>query len=144
MLAYFDTSAVLAIILAEKKSAEAFAYSQETDLRFASFLLKIETLVVLRRLFALNKNKLDRAWLAEKTKLLSKYLEEVNYKPVDEKIETEISLRKELANCRTLDAIHVASALKFRDMFDTDLHFYTFDKAMHALANFYKFKTNRL
>jgi predicted nucleic acid-binding protein len=143
MLAYFDSSVLLAIILAEKRSAEAAAYWQKADLRFSSFLLKIETLVVLRRLFAQHKKKLGQVWLTVKTNALNRYLEEVNYKPVDEKIEKEIYLRKDLSHCRALDAIHLATALNFREISGgAPFYFYTFDQAMRQIAEQYKFKTN--
>jgi predicted nucleic acid-binding protein len=145
MLAYFDSSVLLAIILDEKRKAEAVAYWQKADLRFSSLLLKIETLVVLRRLFTQHKKKLGNVWLTVKTNALNKYLEEVNYKPVDEKIEKEIFLRKDLARCRALDAIHLATALNFREISGSSpFYFYTFDQTMHKLAEHYKFKTNNL
>jgi hypothetical protein len=60
-------------------------------------------------------------------------------------IERTIYLKKELAECRTLDAIHIATALKFREMNNgKDVFMYTFDKTMHELAEHYRFKTNTL
>ncbi|GHV31904.1 hypothetical protein AGMMS4952_21390 [Spirochaetia bacterium] len=99
----------------------------------------------MRRAYENNKNKLDDTWLTEKTKQLDEYLNEVNYRIIGSKIEREIYLKKDLAKCRSLDAIHIATAMKFREMNNgKDVVIYTFDKTMHELAEHYRFKTNML
>jgi predicted nucleic acid-binding protein len=135
---------VLAILLDEKKKTEAYEYWQDSSIRVSSILLRIETVVSLRRTYEYYKKKLDDTWLAEKSKLLDEYLNEVNYRIIGTKLEREIYLKKELSKCRTLDAIHIATALKFREMNNVDVVVYTFDRAMHELAEHYRFKTNKL
>jgi predicted nucleic acid-binding protein len=135
---------VLAILLDEKKKTEAYEYWQDSSIRVSSILLRIETVVSLRRTYEYYKNRLDDAWLAEKSKLLDEYLNEVNYRIIGTKIEREIYLKKELSKCRSLDAIHIATALKFREMNNVDVVLYTFDKTMYELAEHYRFKTNTL
>jgi predicted nucleic acid-binding protein len=75
---------------------------------------------------------------------LDEYLNAVNYRIIGTKIEREMYLKKELSKCRSLDAIHIATALKFREMNNVDIILYTFDKTMHELAEHYRFKTNKL
>jgi predicted nucleic acid-binding protein len=135
---------VLAILLEEKRKKEAFEYWQNSSMRVSSILLRIETIVSLRRTYEYYQKKLDHAWLTEKTKILDEYLSEVNYRIIGTTIEREIYLKKELSKCRSLDAIHVATALKFREMNNVDVVLYTFDKTMHELAEHYRFKTNKL
>jgi predicted nucleic acid-binding protein len=143
-LSYFDSSMVLAILLEEARKKEAYAYWQNSSLRVSSILLRIETVVSLRRIYEYYKSKLDDDWLIEKLKILDEYLNEVNYRIIGTKIEREIYLKKELSKCRSLDAIHIATALKFREMNNADIVLYTFDKTMHELAGHYRFKTNKL
>ena len=143
-LAYFDSSMVLAILLGETRKKEAYEYWQNASIRVSSILLRIETVVSLRRTYEFYKNKLDDNWLVEKVKILDEYLNEVNYRIIGTKIEREIYLKKELSKCRSLDAIHIATALKFREMNNVDIMLYTFDKTMHELAEHYRFKTNKL
>jgi predicted nucleic acid-binding protein len=76
--------------------------------------------------------------------MLDEYLSEVNYRIIGTTIEREIYLKKELSKCRSLDAIHIATALKFREMNNVEVVLYTFDKTMHELAEHYRFKTNKL
>jgi predicted nucleic acid-binding protein len=145
IVSYFDSSIVLAILFDESRKTEAYAYWRNSQIRVSSILLRIETVVSLRRTYEHNKNILNDNWLLEKAKILDEYLNEVNYRIVGTKIEREIFLRKELSQCRALDAIHIATAIKFREINDENaVFFYTFDKTMHELAEHYKFKTNKL
>jgi predicted nucleic acid-binding protein len=109
-------------------------------------LLKIETVIGLRRIYEHNKHKLSGVWLDEKTSIMDEYLNEVHYKIINAKIEREIYARKELAQCRALDAIHIATALQFCEINDNEtINFYTFDKTMHSVAKQYaSFKLNSL
>ena len=140
-LSYFDSSVLLAILLDEERQEEAYKYWQNT-IRVSSILLKIETIIALRRTYENNKKKLEKDWLKEKIKILNGYLSNVNYRILNHKIEREIYSRKELAQCRSLDAIHLATALQFRELNNDEMNFYTFDKTMHELAKRYKFKMN--
>jgi predicted nucleic acid-binding protein len=145
ILSYFDSSVILTILLEENKKQEAYEYWQNSKIKVSSILLKIETIVTLRRTYENNKNILDSNRLIGKTKILEEYLNEVNYRIIGSKLEKEIYLKKEIAKCRTLDAIHIATALKFREINDNkDVTIYTYDKMMHELAERYKFKTNLL
>jgi predicted nucleic acid-binding protein len=144
MISYFDSSVLLAILLDEERKEEACGYWQDT-VRASSILLKIETIIALRRAYENNKQKLKIDWLKEKTGVMDKYLSEVNYIILDTEIEKEIYSRKELAKCRALDAIHIATALQFKEFNNNEeINFYTFDKTMHELAKYYKFKTNEI
>jgi len=141
---YFDSSVLLAILLDEDRQEEAYSCWQNS-IRVSSILLKIESIIVLRRTYEINKHKLEDEWLNKKIKVLDEYLNEVNYIAVNNKIEREIYLRKELAQCRTLNAIHIATALQFREINNNEeTHLYTFDRSMHNLALHFKFKTNIL
>jgi len=144
ILSYFDSSVLLAILLDEDRQEDAYNYWQNS-IRVSSILLRIETVIGLRRTYEANKRKLEDEWLNKKIKILDEYLNEVNYITVNSKIEREIYLRKELAQCRALDAIHIATALQFREINNNEeTCLYTFDRSMHNLALHYKFKTNIL
>ena len=143
-LAYFDSSFLLAILLDEEKQGIAQEYWQNS-IRVSSILLRIETIIALRRTHEINKNKLDADWLGKKTKMLDEYLNEVNYMIIDPNIERKIYYNRELARCRALDAIHLATAIQFREINNNEkTHLFTFDKTMHSLAKQYKFSTNEI
>jgi predicted nucleic acid-binding protein len=143
ILSYFDSSLILTILFDEVKKQEAYDYWINSDIKVSSILLRVETIVSLRRTFEQNKRVVDNKWLSEKTKILDEYLNEVNYRIVDTKIEREIYLNKGLSQCRSLDAIHIATALNFREINNgKDVTVYTYDKMMHNLAEKYNFQTN--
>jgi len=145
MLTYFDSSVLLSIILDEKRSEEANKLWSNATVRVSSILLKIEVLTVLRRTFSHNESKLEKNWLIQKIKLLDEYLQEINFRVVDEDIDKIIYLKKELGKCRTLDAVHLATAMNIRTIVETDeLAVITFDREMHNLAKVLKFKVNEL
>jgi predicted nucleic acid-binding protein len=144
MLYYFDSSILLAILLDEKRKEEALEYWNEATVRVSSILLKLETVTVLRRTYEHNKNKLEPSWITKKINELNEYLQEVNFRIIDEDIEKIIFLRKEIAKCKTLDAIHVATALDFSKLIpSSDFYLYTFDKNMADLAKLLKFRINK-
>jgi predicted nucleic acid-binding protein len=145
MTAYFDSSVLLAILFNEERQEEAYSYWSNASTKVSSVLLKIETIISLRRLYELNKQKLDSNWLGKKTKELDGFLDEVNYRIIDEEIERSIYLKKELSKCRSLDAIHIATALLYRENNNNEnIQLYSFDNAMHELAAHYKFETNKM
>lgn len=145
MLYYFDSSILLAILLDEKRKDKALDLWNEASIRVSSILLKLETITVLRRTFEHNITKLESSWITKKTTGLNEYLKEVNFRIIDEDIENVIVLRKEIAKCKTLDAIHIATALEFSSLIPTsDFYLYTFDKNMSDLAKSFKFKVNKL
>jgi predicted nucleic acid-binding protein len=116
MLSYFDSSILLSILLNEKRQDEAYLLWKNSEIKVSSILLRIETIVTLRRIYGQNKSKLDENWPGRKTKELEEYLNEINYLIIDDKIESTIYSRKELSDCKTLDAIHVSTALQYREI----------------------------
>jgi predicted nucleic acid-binding protein len=143
-LSYFDTSILLAILLEEERQEEAQEYWQNS-IRVSSILLKIEAIVGLRRIYESNKQRLKNGWLNKKLKILDEYFNEVNYMVLDHRVEQEIYIQKELAQCRALDAVHIATALLFKALNNEgETNLYTFDKSMYSLAKHYGFKTNKI
>ncbi len=143
MTAYFDSSVVLAILLDEDTKEEAYSLWRKPDIRVSSILLKIETMIVLRRTYEHFKSKLGVDWLTKKSVELEEYLNEVNYRLLDEEIQQSIYLKKDLSKCRALDAIHIATALEFMRIDNQrDFFLYSYDSAMLELARQYKVQTN--
>jgi predicted nucleic acid-binding protein len=133
------------MLFKEKRGEEARSYWEGSENRVSSILLRIESVVSLRRTYELNKARLPGNWLSETTKELDEYLNEASYLTIDEDLERSIYLNKDLAKCRTLDAIHVATALSYREANNGEnINFYSFDTAMHDLAEHFRFKTNKL
>jgi len=135
MICYVDTSLLLSILFAEEGSADAEGAWAGVDHRVSSILLAVESLVVLRRTHAAAARRLGPVWLADRERARSELLQEVHLLNVDEGILGTLSLHRELAGCRALDAIHLATAVELRDSgFGADIAIATLDEPMRRLA----------
>ncbi len=131
MFHYFDSSFLLSIIMHDENYREAKRTWDDSSNRFSSILLKIETLTVIRRTFSHHKKKLPGNWLVVKENEFQNLIDEVNIRTVDEDIYRTIELKS-----RSLDAIHIATALEFEtwESDENKLTMCTYDKNMHVVA----------
>jgi predicted nucleic acid-binding protein len=129
MAAYFDASVVLSLLVVDEHAGRAGAlWSRHLD-RVTSTLTLIEALTVARR--ALQREPARAKKAAEDR--LEALMEEVALKPLDAEIAERLRAAPELADCRSLDAAHLATALYFK-VADPDLVVCTFDGWMAELA----------
>ncbi len=135
MPAYFDSSVLLAILKGEENGRVAANLWQAHTERASSILLEAECLTVLRRVFRQAAAPLPKGWLSEQRARLQGYLEELEIRRVDEGIMTILHEQEQLSDCRTLDALHVATALLFRQAAPDNFYFCTFDKKMAEIAH---------
>jgi predicted nucleic acid-binding protein len=144
VVAYFDTSVLLSILLDEAAKDESYHFWTSAETRVSSILLKIETITVLRQTYEHHKSALLGEWLSRKTGELEEFLKEVNYRFLDEEIEQSITRKKELSLGRVHDAIHLATALEFAKLVEPkEFRLYSYDSAMLDLARHYKLSTNK-
>jgi predicted nucleic acid-binding protein len=134
MVRYFDSSAVLSGLLEEKDHPALPGLWNRADGRLSSSLLKIECVVAVRRAALLRGLGADDTWAADRLDLLTGFLDALDFKAIDDSIEEIIRLTPALADCRTLDAIHVATALHFKPYVEGSLEIVTLDRRMKHLA----------
>jgi len=133
MTTYFDSSVILSILLRDTRSKTAVALWQEHHVRLTSFLTELECVTTLRRVRLQYRASLPVSWLTEMEAELSNFLEEVSIHKIDESVCEKIRYEKKLEGCRTLDTIHLGTALLFKDAADA-IEVCTFDKKMARLA----------
>jgi predicted nucleic acid-binding protein len=97
-------------------------------------LTKIECLIGIRRAGALQNLASDGPWCMERIRLLEAYVEELDCKRIDDEILDIIRKNLSLSNCRSLDAIHVATALYFKPYHDEPIQIVTLDNRMRETA----------
>jgi predicted nucleic acid-binding protein len=131
---YFDSSIILSELLEEKVSPSLDELWNGAEKRLSSNLLKIECVIALRRAALVQGVAADGEWVSERLDLLSGFLDSLNFKAIDGSIEEVIRLTPALADCRTLDAIHVATALHFKPYVEGQLEIVTLDRRMRQLA----------
>jgi len=82
-------------------------------------------------------------WLSQKMSELYGMLNDIHCKPIDNSIEQIIVKNKELIGCKSLDAIHIATAIYFKENSrEQDIVLYSFDKNMLTIAKQFGFQTN--
>ena len=124
MRLYIDASFLLAIIMDESDASRyAKVWDTCTD-RFSSQLLWAECIVTLRRLGVHE----------ERTRLAAAMLDGIGALAFNGAIVDRIERETALARCRTLDAIHVASALELNDHAG-DFVLASLDARMRAVAS---------
>ncbi|PKA06466.1 PIN domain-containing protein [Leptospira harrisiae] len=135
MIYYIETSIILSIILGDHFNDKAVKIWNASSEKVSSILTLIEATIVLRRFFKNNKKNLSSQWLSKNEKLLKELLSECSLMKIDENIQSIIELKKEIADCRSLDGIHVATAIFLKDvMHSSNFAFHSFDNRVNEVA----------
>lgn len=130
MPAYVDSSLLLSMLLNDENAARASQAWREHQDRVASTLIELECITVLRRVAKQYPRRLPKKRLSLLRERLASYLEEVSLKHIDDTVIEIIRREDRLAGCRTLDAVHIATALLFQSVADGPLHVCTLDQRM--------------
>jgi len=139
VIAYFDSSLLLSFLLREDKAEEARSIWKRYDIRISSSLLKIETNVVLRRSLSQKKNNPNKFSLEDRLAELDKFLKDIFYRRIDDVFKEPYKNYAGIAGCKSLDAIHIATALDIRDTSNYEIHICSFDTNMIKLAEQFGF-----
>ena len=133
--AYFDSSVLVAILLGESTSSEAASLWEQNTNRVSSLLLEAECFITLQRQAPRAGKILAPAWAKERIEFLAEFLDEITLQKVDDEIVRVLRREPLLAECRTLDAIHLATALFFHERAAReDFVIVSFDKRLRETA----------
>jgi hypothetical protein len=135
MVRYFDSSIMLAGILDQAPQGLLASLWDPVEIRLSSVLSKIECVIGVRRAGTLQKLPPDDPWCLERIRLLETYLEELDCKRIDDDILEIVRKNTQLSNCRSLDAIHIATALFFKTYQDEPIQVVTLDSRMGETAS---------
>jgi len=138
MAAYYDASVILAIVLGEGDRDMLLGAWNAEHTRVSSLLIRPECFVSIRRIASWARDgSPDEPPLAsvdDNLATVADYLEKVECKPLDATIADLVQSDRRLARCRTLDAIHAATALWFQPHMDEPLRICSLDFRLRALA----------
>jgi predicted nucleic acid-binding protein len=129
MPTYFDSSVVVSLFVDEPLSARASAMWLADEDRVSSSLLQIECINALRR-----ASSEGRAIARGAEPRLGTLLDEVSLKQVDDDIVEIVRKTPAFARCRSLDVVHLATALHFAERSDEPVVLATFDALMAEVA----------
>jgi predicted nucleic acid-binding protein len=131
---YFDSSAILVFLLQQPGADQALEFWYQTESKTSSILLEAECLITLRRSALKVQGADSEKWLSARIALLNQCIQEITLKELDASILEIIQRETALAECRTLDAIHLATALFFRERGDEDYVLVSYDERMRKTA----------
>ncbi|MDP2307911.1 MAG: PIN domain-containing protein [Pseudomonadota bacterium] len=129
---YLDSSVLLELYLGQPRADEARALLAAPLPLVSSWLLAVEVPVVLRR--ALSARPVDAPLLAAALARFDADVEAVSLFSDTAGVARRVRADARLAHCRTLDAIHAASALLLQEMAGTSVSFATFDRRLGDVA----------
>lgn len=125
---YLDSSVLLELYLGQPHAAEARALLATPAPLVSSWLLAVEVPVILRR--ALSTRREDAALLVAALARFDADVEAISLFSDTAEISRRVRSDARLAQCRTLDAIHAASALLVQEMSGRSVSFATFDRRL--------------
>lgn len=138
MACYYDSSFIVAAISGDNKSRSFLEIWDKDPIRLSSNVLKIECIISIRRLSMSGKQK-DKEWVKDSIKAVSSYFPHITFRNYDEEIERLIVEDDRFSLCRTLDAVHLASAFYFKPYIKEDIVICTLDKRMRQTAQLLDF-----
>ena len=128
---YYDTSFLLGAVLGQHQEIDYDAHWNMAEERVTSHLTRIEAFVAMRRL---QKSVPSLAKENNALELIATYLNAMHCKYIDDSIEEIIQNTEQLADCRTLDAVHLATALYFQARLPGSLAICSLDRRMRSTA----------
>ena len=139
MACYYDSSFMINAILSNNGSTDYLEIWDRDPIRLSSNILIIECIISIRRLGMSGKKK-DKEWVKNSIKTVSSYFPYITFRKYDEEIEKFILEDERFSLCRTLDAIHIASAFYFKPYLKEDIVICTLDKRMRQTAQLLSFQ----
>ena len=131
---YFDSSAVLEVLLGDCRSGEVIACWGSDTQRLSSILLEAECVTVLRRIERVGRAKRSSANVRRRFAALASYLPGMTIRQVDGDVLDVLRRLPGLSSCRSLDALHLATAMLFQQHTDVPLKICAFDDGMRNAA----------
>lgn len=131
---YFDSSVLLSVLLNEPRSSLARDLWMESAQRCSSVLLEAETWIGLKRHGRQPGKAAPAGWFETRAETLVLLLKEITLQSLDKPVMTIVKEERGLADCRALDAIHLATALRLREYMDGGIRIATFDDRMRQTA----------
>lgn len=128
MTAYFDTSVLISILSHDANAEMAADLWDRFEERVSSILLEAECFIVLQRLAKI------RPKATVSPQIVRQYLGSILIKDVDQSVLDILQKNPQLAASRSLDALHLATALYFNEQSETPLTFITLDRKMTQTA----------
>ena len=134
MQGYFDSSVLLSILLEQEGKKQAEKIWSQINGKTSSLLLNAEIRIVLRRYHANARSHEEQLELLRKESKAEEIIQAVEFVPFTSEVMDLIRREKGLSKCRTLDAIHLATALFLQRETGEPLVVCSYDSRMRETA----------
>lgn len=135
MLAYIDTSFILSILFEEENLSKAIRLWKKYPIKISSLITVAECYNNLLKVKRNLKNKSQKEeWFKEKKEELDDLLKSISLRKFDQSIIEIIKIHDILSESKTLDSIHLATALEFKLQTKEKIGLLTYDHKMNQLA----------
>ena len=141
MIVYLDSSVLLSLLFEEPTVSNSIEIWKKSEIRVSSILLEAECKITIKRIYNHNKKKLGKFWKEKKLSALYRFLEEINLKNIDSSTLENIDKEDILSGCRTLDALHLSTAIELQKEPGENLFIFSYDKEFNKVAKQLGFKT---
>ena len=134
MFSYIDSSLILSILFeetSEKLSAELWKKRKN---KFTSSLTQAEIYNNLYRAHKKIHSKHRDLWFNDRKEIAKILLSEIDQKKLDDSIFEIIKSNEILNDCKTLDSLHLATALSFKFNIDESVEILSYDRNMNNVA----------
>ncbi|MCG6154163.1 PIN domain-containing protein [Leptospira bandrabouensis] len=142
MALYIDTSFLLNIVYSEQGFEKNLEILNKSNNLFSSILIEIESYRSLNFTFNQNKKYLDNNWYQNTHNFIEKLISNINLKNLDSEIKNEFKKHKNISELKSLDAIHLSTALYVKKLISEDLIFCSLDEKLIEVALKNNFKVN--
>lgn len=133
MATYFDSSVLISILIKDSFHQKALSLWETHEQRVASYLLVGECLNVLRRLA--KRKAFDPKTIDQKITRLDQMMAGISFIAIDHVVLETLRNEPLTSECKSLDALHLASALVFKKHAPAGFAFCTFDTNLSLIAN---------
>ncbi|MCG6146535.1 PIN domain-containing protein [Leptospira bandrabouensis] len=142
MALYIDTSFLLNIVYSEKGFEKNLEILNKSNNLFSSILIEIESYRSLNYTFNQNRKYLDNNWYQDTHNFIEKLISNIHLKNLDSEIKNEFKKHKNVSELKSLDAIHLSTALYVKKLISEDLIFCSLDEKLIEVAIKNNFKVN--
>ncbi len=132
LIGYIDSNVVLSLLLEDDHYVPSLEMWDACDKRLSSQLLEVETYVNIHRY---GKTFFNEDWIAKKIQLQSQLMLDVILRPVDDFVIQKIKSNKAITGCKTLDALHLSTALYFQENSELDITIMSHDNKVKQVAS---------
>lgn len=140
MIVYLDSSVILSLLFEESTLSNSIEIWKKSEIRVSSILLEAECKITIKRTHEHNKKKLDKFWKEKRLSELDRLLEEIHLKNIDSTTIENIDKEDILSGCRTLDALHLSTAIELQKELGENLFIFSYDKEFNKVAKQLGFK----